>query len=216
MHRWNRNINNWCIPNLIRGAIGLVCGSPIIGCVLAECKVHHIGKWEQQQHRTSLDHLRVQHKCTVMGEINGNILKLPVSTLQGRFGEWHKYPMCIFSHTCNTNLNQKTSWEVPCSKQFGYSCSNCANYRKSRDEVKEQNNCKNADRADNLSLPQKGWREKGTGQASSHGLKEDLRSRPGARTGSRRRQSMLPPPDFLFLPFLLWPFRLAEHLTRER
>ena len=87
MHRWNRNINNWCIPNLIRGAIGLVCGSPLIGCVLAECKVHHIGKWEQQQHGTSLDHLRVQHKCTVMGEINGNILKLPVSTLQGRFGE---------------------------------------------------------------------------------------------------------------------------------
>ena len=148
-----------------------------------------------------------------MGERNGNIWQLPVSTLQGRFGEWHKYPMCIFSHTCNTNLNQKTSWEVPCSKQFGYSCSNCANYRKSIDEVKEQNNCQNADRADNLSLPQKGWREKGTGQACSHGLKEDLRSRPGARTGSRRRQRMLPPPAFLFLPLLLRLFRFAESLT---
>ena len=45
-----------------------------IACVLAECRVQHSGKWEQQQHRTSFDQLFVQHKCTVMGKINGNYL----------------------------------------------------------------------------------------------------------------------------------------------
>ena len=48
-----------------------------------ECKGQQHGKWEQQQLTTSLDKLRVQQKRTVMGEINGNILHLPVSTLQG-------------------------------------------------------------------------------------------------------------------------------------
>ena len=52
-------------------------------CDLVEYKVQYGGKWEQQQNRTSLDQLRVQHKCTVMGEINGILLQLPVSTLQG-------------------------------------------------------------------------------------------------------------------------------------
>ena len=33
--------------------------------------------------KTSLDQLFVQHKCPVIGEINGVCLVLPVSTLQG-------------------------------------------------------------------------------------------------------------------------------------
>ena len=55
-----------------------VCGSSSIACVLKQCKAKHSGKGEQQQKRTSFDQLRVQHKCTIMGEINGNILQLPV------------------------------------------------------------------------------------------------------------------------------------------
>ena len=49
-------------------AIELVCGSFLIGCVLVERKAQHRGKKEQQQHRTSLDQLLVQHECTVMGK----------------------------------------------------------------------------------------------------------------------------------------------------
>ena len=57
-------------PNLSFSLNQLVCGSSPIACVLVECKSQHSGKWEQQQHRNSLDHLRVQHKFTVMGEMN--------------------------------------------------------------------------------------------------------------------------------------------------
>ena len=62
------------------GCFGMVChgmwhemptSSPI-ACVPAEYKAKHSGKWEQQQHRTSLDQLCVQHKCAVNGKINGN------------------------------------------------------------------------------------------------------------------------------------------------
>ena len=60
-----------------------MCGSPPIACVLVECKAQHNGKWNQQQHRTSLDQLRVQDMCTVMGKIYGNVLQLLVSILQG-------------------------------------------------------------------------------------------------------------------------------------
>ena len=61
-------------PNVYREAIELVCGGSSIGCVLVYRKVQHRGKWEQQQLRTSLDQLFVQHKCTAMGKINGNYL----------------------------------------------------------------------------------------------------------------------------------------------
>ena len=93
-------------------------GSPN-GCVLVEKKAQHRGKWQQQQHRTSLDQLLVQHKCTVMDEMNGNCEQLPFSTLRGfplyeanqiaraavgqptfleqrRFGEWYYNCHCRF------------------------------------------------------------------------------------------------------------------------
>ena len=41
---------------------------------IAKRKVQHRGKWEQQQQRTNLDELLVQHECTVMDKINGNYL----------------------------------------------------------------------------------------------------------------------------------------------
>ena len=74
---------HWRQPNLYSKAIELVCGGSPIGCVLVERKAQNRGKWEQQQHRTSLDQLLVQHKCTVMGKINGKYLQLPFPTLQG-------------------------------------------------------------------------------------------------------------------------------------
>ena len=49
-------------------AIELVCGGFLIGCVLVKRKAQHRGKKVQQQHKTSLDQLLVQHKCTVMGK----------------------------------------------------------------------------------------------------------------------------------------------------
>ena len=71
-------------PNQTGGmAIELVCAGSPIGCVFVERKAQYKGKWEQYQHRTSLDKLVVQHKRTVMGEINGNMLQLPFSTIQG-------------------------------------------------------------------------------------------------------------------------------------
>ena len=61
----------------------LECGGSPIGCVLVERKAQHRGKWEQHQHRTSLDQLKVKHKCTVWGGMNGNYLQLPFSSQQG-------------------------------------------------------------------------------------------------------------------------------------
>ena len=61
----------------------LVCGGSPSARVLVECKGQHNGKWEQQQHRTILDQLRIQHKCKVMGEMNEKKLLLPVFTQQG-------------------------------------------------------------------------------------------------------------------------------------
>ena len=72
-------------PNLYSEAIELVCGGSPIGCVLVECKAQLSGEWEQHQHRTSLDQLGVQYKCTVKGEMNGNLLQLPVHTPQGLY-----------------------------------------------------------------------------------------------------------------------------------
>ena len=69
-------------PNLYSEAIELVFGGSPIGCVLVERKAQHRGKLEQQQHRTSLDQLLVQHKCTVVDKMNGNYLQLPYSSLQ--------------------------------------------------------------------------------------------------------------------------------------
>ena len=60
----------------------LVCGGSSIVFVIVECKAEHRGEWEIQQHRTSLDQLGVQHKCTVIGEMNDNFLKLSLSTLE--------------------------------------------------------------------------------------------------------------------------------------
>ena len=57
---------HWRKPNLYSEAIELVCGGSPIGCVPVECKAQLSGEWEQHQHRTSLDQLGVQHKCTVM------------------------------------------------------------------------------------------------------------------------------------------------------
>ena len=71
------------IPNLFNKTIELVCGGSPIVCVLVEWKAQDSGKWEQQQHRTSLDQLLVQHKCTFMVEMNGKYLKLPFSALTG-------------------------------------------------------------------------------------------------------------------------------------
>ena len=45
-----------------------MCGGYPIVYVLVDGKAQHRGKWEQQQHRTSLDQLLVQHKCTVIGK----------------------------------------------------------------------------------------------------------------------------------------------------
>ena len=59
----------WCIPNLLSGAIELVCVDSPIACVLVECKAKHSEKWEQQHHRTRSDQLLIQHKYTVIGEI---------------------------------------------------------------------------------------------------------------------------------------------------
>ena len=75
-------LEHWCIPNFNSVAKELVCGGSPIAWVLTECKTQHSGKWRQQQHRTSLDQLRVLHKCTVTGELNGILLLHPVSTLQ--------------------------------------------------------------------------------------------------------------------------------------
>ena len=69
--------------NLYSEAIELVCGGSPIDGVLVERKAQLRGKGEQQQQRTSLDQLLVQHKCTVMGKMNGNYLQLPLSSLQG-------------------------------------------------------------------------------------------------------------------------------------
>ena len=74
---------HWRKPNLYSEAIELVCGGSPIGCVPVECKAQLSGEWEQQQHRTSLDQLGVQHKCTVMGEMYGNLLHLPFNSIQG-------------------------------------------------------------------------------------------------------------------------------------
>ena len=68
---------NWHIPNLDIKAIDLVCGGSPIGCVLVEMKAQHREKWEPQKYRTSLDQLKVKHKCTVNGGLNGNYLQLP-------------------------------------------------------------------------------------------------------------------------------------------
>ena len=54
---------HWCIPNLFSGAKEKVCGCSPIACVLIECRVQYGGKWEQQQQRTNLDQLRIQHRC---------------------------------------------------------------------------------------------------------------------------------------------------------
>ena len=64
---------HWRKPNLYSEAIELVCGGSPIGCVLVEWKAQHREFWEQLQHRTSLDQLFVQHKCTVMGQLNGTM-----------------------------------------------------------------------------------------------------------------------------------------------
>ena len=74
---------HWCITNLYSKAIELVCGGFPIVCVLVECKAQPSAKWEQQQHRTSLDQISIQCKSTVMVEINGHFCQLPVSTLKG-------------------------------------------------------------------------------------------------------------------------------------
>ena len=73
---------HWCIPNVYSTAIELECGRSPITFVIVECKAQHSGEWKQQQHRTSLNELSVQHKCTVMGEMNEISLQLPVYTLQ--------------------------------------------------------------------------------------------------------------------------------------
>ena len=72
-------------PNLYSEAIELVCGRSPIGCLLVERKGQLKGKLEQQQHRTSLDQLLVQHKCTVMGKINTKkkLFTAPVFPLKG-------------------------------------------------------------------------------------------------------------------------------------
>ena len=59
-------------PNLHSEAIEMVCGGSSIGCVIVERKAQYRGKWEKQQHRTSMDQLEVQHECTVKGGMNGN------------------------------------------------------------------------------------------------------------------------------------------------
>ena len=74
---------HWRKPNLYSEAIELVCGGSPIGCALVEWKAQHREFWEQLQHRTSLDQLFVQHKCIVLGQLNGNYLHLPYSILQG-------------------------------------------------------------------------------------------------------------------------------------
>ena len=65
-------MDHWRKPILYSEAIELVCGGSPIGCVLVECKAQLSGEREQLQHRTSLDQLGVQYKCTVKGEMNGN------------------------------------------------------------------------------------------------------------------------------------------------
>ena len=77
------SLNHWRQTKLYSEAIELVCGGSPIGCVLVERKAQHRGKWEKQQHRTSLDQLQVQHKCTAKAGMNGNYLQLPFSSLQG-------------------------------------------------------------------------------------------------------------------------------------
>ena len=37
-------------------------------CVIVECRAKHIGKWEQQQHKTSFNQLLMQHKNERLGE----------------------------------------------------------------------------------------------------------------------------------------------------
>ena len=74
---------HWRQTKLYSEAIELVCGGSPKVCVLVGWKAQQSGKEEKQQHRTSLDQLFVQHKCTVMGKINGNYLLLPFSSLQG-------------------------------------------------------------------------------------------------------------------------------------
>ena len=59
--------------SLYSKAIEQVCGGSPIVCVLIERKAKHRGKWKQHQHRTCWDQLLVQHKCTVMGKMDGNL-----------------------------------------------------------------------------------------------------------------------------------------------
>ena len=59
-----------------------MCSNSPIACVPVEFKAKRRGKWEQQQQRTSLDQLCIQHKWTVMGEMNDNLMPLPVLPLQ--------------------------------------------------------------------------------------------------------------------------------------
>ena len=67
----------------------LVCGGSPVACVLVERKAQHRGKWKQQQHRTSLHQVLVQHKCTVEGKMNGKYLQLP-------------FPLCRAFHSTRT------------------------------------------------------------------------------------------------------------------
>ena len=66
-----------------------------MACVLVECKALHSGKWKQQQHRTSLDQLRRQHKCTVMGKIYGHFYS-------------HQFPLCWVLHSIRTQAMGET------------------------------------------------------------------------------------------------------------
>ena len=65
-----------------------MCGGSPMFCVLVERKAWHRGKWEQQQHRTSLAQLLVQHKRTVMAKMNGYYLYLLFSSLQRPSSLW--------------------------------------------------------------------------------------------------------------------------------